>query len=327
MKRHDEIASPIQDRGGLAMTVLRPAAEKLRASGIVRPRWTAEQLLSHRLGCAPIDLYLEESPPSVIAGSEIPLPVIARLAKQGEAISFDGLGTGSAISFQADVAARAGGVPLQYLLGTAEFYGREFFVGPGVFIPRPETEVLVEVALDGLRAYQEPVLLDVGTGCGAMAVTLALEHPKAYVLGSDLSACALSFARRNANRYGVKVSFLQGKLVESLALESVDCIVANLPYLNPQEVPTWPRELHWEPWVALDGGEEGLSLIKALIRQAASVLRPGGRLILEIGESQSNSVREIARPNGLSFERIVPDLAGLERVVILAWDRRVEEVC
>ncbi|MBI3333377.1 MAG: peptide chain release factor N(5)-glutamine methyltransferase, partial [Candidatus Omnitrophica bacterium] len=166
----------------------------LEGAQVHRPRWTAEQLLSRHLGCAPIGLHLEIPP---VTDEE-------------------------ALSFQAGVAARAQGVPLQYLLGSAEFYGREFIVGPGVFCPRPETEVLVEAALSILQDHpsgagpdQRLTVADIGTGSGAIAITLALECSGVRVLAADRSSLALGFARRNAERLGAAVSFLQGDLLES----------------------------------------------------------------------------------------------------------------
>jgi len=287
------------------MTLLRAAEAALERAGVLRPRWTAEQLLAHRLGCEPVELYLE--PSSVIARTQTPNEV---RGKQDEAIAF-----------LADAAARAGGVPLQYLLGDTEFYGRKFFVGPGVFIPRPETEVLIDVVLDVIARTQSarsnPILIDVGTGCGAIAVTLALEVPKLQCVAVDRSVYALSFARRNARHHYAAVSFCQGDFLQSVAKRRADLLVANLPYLDSAKVSDWPRELHWEPWLALDGGEAGLSLIQNLIRQAGFVLKPEGKLILEIGAGQAELVSHFARANGFKPEQVVDDLAGLDRVVVL----------
>ncbi len=268
---------------------LTEAAQLLEEAVVCRPRWTAEQLLSRRLGCRPIELYLEPPP------------------FQEE----------QRVRFKADVAARANGMPLQYLLGSAEFYGREFFVGPGVFIPRPETEVLIDVAID-LFAHL-PFVVDVGTGSGAIAITLALELPGIRVLGVDLSKAALSFAERNRARHQAEVSFLYGELVTMFAMRSLDGIVANLPYLGSETIEGWPRELSWEPRLALDGGEKGLEPMKRLLDQAGRVLRPAGRLLLEMGAEQAKSVAALAQKRGFKVERVVRDLAGLNRVMVLTW--------
>lgn len=267
--------------------ILSPAVELLEESQVPRPQWTAEQLLAHRAGCLPMDLYVE--PPEVSAEA--------------------------AARFRADVAARAGGVPLQYLMGTAAFYGREFAVGPGVFNPRPETEVLVEVALEILHDGWRVV--DVGAGSGAIAVTLALERPGVRVAAVERSGIALSFARENVQRHGAPVRLVQGNLVGPLARGSADLIVANLPYLNPEESGSWPRELHWEPWMALDGGSRGMGMIRRLLSTAGPVLAAGGRVILEIGMGQADPVCAFAEEQGFHVLHVVPDLAGVDRVVIL----------
>ena len=259
----------------------------LEEEQVHRPQWTAEQLLAERVGCLPVDLY-------------------ALKVKILE---------GDRILYLADVAARASGVPLQYLLGTADFYGRRFAVGPGVFNPRPETEVLVETALGLLEGTA--AVADVGTGSGAIAVTLAKERPRLEVAAVERSSVALHFARRNAAAQGCRVRFFEGNLLEPLKPASLDGIVANLPYLNPEQAMDWPRELGWEPWLALDGGRDGLELIEALIRQAAGLLEPERWLALEIGLGQAPGVRLLAEKNGFRVERTVQDLAGLDRVMVL----------
>ena len=285
--------------------LIQEGTRALGEAGIERPQWTAEQLLSDRLGCLPVDLYVQAPavPPE------------------------------ESLRYRADVAARAGGMPLQYLLGSADFYGRHFAVGPGVFNPRPETEVLVEVTLDVLSVRGELVparggsasggeprtlqVADIGAGSGAIAVTLAKERPQLRLIAVERSDVALHFARRNAAAHGCDIRFLQGNLLEGFEPESLDAIVANLPYLDPEQAGSWPRELAWEPWLALDGGAEGVELIGTLIRQAATVLKPGGPMILEIGMDQANSVRTVAEQNGFRVDRIVKDLAGLDRIVVL----------
>ena len=270
--------------------LIRPAVEVLEGSQVPRPQWTAEQLLAHRAGCLPVELYAE--PPALDD------KVQAR--------------------FQMDVAARAAGVPLQYLMGMAGFYGRDLFVGPGVFNPRPETEVLVEMALDVIGPRHDRLrVVDVGTGSGAIAVTLALERPDLRVVGVERSEIALFFARRNARHHGAGVRFVHGDLLEPLAPASADLIVANLPYLDPEESAQWPKELHWEPWIALDGGAEGMDRIRDLLSAAGSVLTPGGRVILEIGMGQVGRVCRLAEERALHVVHVTRDLAGIDRVVVL----------
>ncbi len=268
----------------------------LEQAQVHRPQWTAEQLLAERVGCLPVDLYAMA--PKLLEGD--------------------------LLLYRADVAARANGVPLQYLLGTADFYGRRFAVGPGVFNPRPETELLVEVALDVIARREAPkqspgkqVVADIGTGSGAIAVTLSKERPELEVIAIEQSSVAMHFACRNAAAHGCEIRFLHGNLLEGFEPESLDAIVANPPYLDPEQAKNWPRELAWEPWLALDGGTEGVELIGTLMRQAAAVLKPGGPMILEIGMDQANSVRILAEQNGFCVDRIVKDLADLDRVAVL----------
>ena len=282
--------------------LIQEATELLAEAQVHRPQWTAEQLLAERLGCLPVDLYVE--PPAVPSKKSV--------------------------QFLSDVAARANGVPLQYLLGSADFYGREFAVGPGVFIPRPETEVLIDVVLGLLmnehgtpRSGGWPVLVDVGTGSGAIAITLAKERPGLRVLAVERSTVALHFARRNALRHQAALSFIHGDLLLALAPKSVDCIVANLPYLKPAEALAWPRELAWEPWLALDGGVEGVVLIEQLLAQAPRVLKPGSRVVLEIGMGQAEAVLALAEQGGFEVKQVVPDLAGIDRVMVLMQESRM----
>ena len=276
---------------------MRSAVEALESSGVPRPQWTAEQLLAHHVGCLPLELYVD--------------PV--ELAPEPEA------------RFRAGIAARAGGVPLQYLMGTAGFYGRDFFVGPGVFNPRPETEALVEMALVHLGSRHGrftadgriPRVVDVGTGSGAIAVTLALERPGLIVVGVERSEVALSFARQNGLHHGAGAQFLRGHLLDPVAPASADLIVANLPYLDPKKSGEWPRELHWEPWMALDGGTEGVDLIRELLSTAGRVMSPGARVILEIGMGQVEAVCAAAEAQELRVVHVGRDLAGLDRIVVL----------
>ncbi len=274
--------------------ILRAGSDLLQKRKIRRPLWIAEQLLAHHLRCLPIELYLEAPP----------------------------IQHKQAVRFQSDIAAHSNGVPFQYLLGTGSFYGRDFFVGPGVFIPRPETEVLVESALDFCNAEKllrnESIsVLEVGTGSGAIAITLVLEQPSLDVEAIDLSFHALFYARRNARRHGSSVLFHSGDLLDSREPASADLIVANLPYMDPKTSGEWPRELFWEPWMALDGGNQGIFLIQKLIRQAVKVLRPQGRIILEIGMGQVEAMTSAVLSSGFSIEQVVQDLSGMDRVVVL----------
>ena len=162
-----------------------------------------------------------------------------------------------------------------------------------------------------------------GTGSGAIAVTLALERSGLRVIGVDLSESALSFAQRNVARHGCEVSLVQGDLLEPFHPGSLEMIVANLPYLDPAQSSRWPTELHWEPWLSQDGGPGGLAKLTHLIAQAASRIRETGWMVLEVGDGQSHAVTEMARAQGFRVERVVEDLTGRKRVLLLqretAW--------
>ena len=211
---------------------------------------------------------------------------------------------------------RLDGEPTAYILGRREFYGRDFLVDDSVLVPRPETELLVEAAIEAARANRVSLMADVGTGCGAVAITLALELPRATVYATDVSPAALEMARANARGYGVedRVRFLRGDLLDALP-GPVEMVVANLPYVRESDLPRTGR-LSWEPRLALDGGADGLDGIRRLCLQAKAVLGSGGRLLLEVGEGQATTV--IAFLRGLfpsARVDVTPDLSGINRVV------------
>lgn len=214
---------------------------------------------------------------------------------------------------------RATGEPVQYILGAWEFFGREFLLSRDTLIPRPETEGLVEgVIVEWRRAGRGAgLLLDVGTGCGAIAVTLAAELPPARVAAVDVSTGALRVARDNACRHGVagRVWFLRGDAYSALKRgERFDVVVSNPPYVSESEWESLPREVRdFEPPGALLGGPDGLSILRRLVAGADGILRPGGELWCEIGETQGEAVRRL--PSGpLRFAGIARDLAGRDRV-------------
>ncbi len=212
--------------------------------------------------------------------------------------------------------------PLAYILGWREFYGLEFYVDRRVLIPRPETELLVEEALAWARAYlarhnRLPLIADVGTGSGAIAVSLAVHLPAARLYAVDCSAGALQVARRNARRHGVakRIDFRQGSLLEPLP-EPVDLVVANLPYVSEAEMATLPPHVRrYEPHYALAGGVDGLDLYRALLAQVPTKVRPGGALLLEIGAGQGDTAPALARALAGATVEVLPDLAGLPRLL------------
>lgn len=212
---------------------------------------------------------------------------------------------------------RARHEPLPYLTGQMEFCGRTFVITPKVLIPRPETELLVETARDWMATHEATRAVDVGTGSGCIAVTLAAEAPALTILATDLSAPALRVARANAERHGAvaRVPCVQADLLAPLP-GPFDLIVSNPPYVSNDEWGALPVSVRREPRLALLAGAEGLAAIRRLLTQARSRLRPGGLLLLEIGETQGDAVCALAReafPRGDVY--ILKDLAGKERLL------------
>jgi release factor glutamine methyltransferase len=220
------------------------------------------------------------------------------------------------------VARRARHEPVAYITGEREFYGRTFHVTPDVLIPRPETELVVEEALACLRAGGPAPracrVLDVGTGSGCLAVTLALEWPAARVVATDVSAGAIDVARENAARLGAaaRLEFRCGPLAAGAA-GTFDLIVANPPYVPDVDRTTLPSDVaDHEPAAALFAGRDGLDVIRALVPDAARRLVPGGWLVLEVGAGQAAGVGRIVEAEPLSLVRVRPDLRQIARVVV-----------
>jgi release factor glutamine methyltransferase len=213
------------------------------------------------------------------------------------------------------IAQRALGRPVAYLTEQREFYGREFIVGDDVLIPRPETEGLVEAALE--RMEKKASIADLGTGSGAIAVTIACERPLASVTATDASAAALATARRNARRHGCdqRIDFLEGSWYEPLAGRRFDLIVSNPPYIPAADPHLVAGDLRFEPPHALtDGGADGLDSIRAIIAGASDHLNSGGSVLLEHGYDQAEAVRMLLEAAGFGDIVSLPDLAGIARV-------------
>jgi release factor glutamine methyltransferase len=224
-------------------------------------------------------------------------------------------------AFRDLVARRAAREPLAYIVGHREFFGLDFAVDPRVLIPRPETELLVERALQIARGIQpRPKIADVGAGSGAIAVSLAVHLPNAVVYALDTSAGALAVVAGNAQRHGVadRVCCLRGDLLKPLP-EVVDLIVANLPYVTTAEWEALPPEIRvYEPRPALDGGADGLAFIRRLFEAACSYMRPAGAILVEIGASQGEAVIALARePCPTAEVTLCQDYAGLDRLVVV----------
>jgi release factor glutamine methyltransferase len=228
---------------------------------------------------------------------------------------------GQAAGFLADLARCARGEPLPYVLGEWEFSGRSFLLSPDVLIPRPETELLVEAALDFIRTRGIRRAADVGTGSGCVGVTLVAEAPDLVVLATDLSSAALEMARRNALRHGVEDRFHAAQMdLLTSADGGFPLVCANLPYVPSGTLAGLPVGRR-EPRLALDGGLDGLRLIRRLLADLPRALASQGTALLEIGHSHGASALEVLREAAPSFRgSVLKDLAGLERVLVVERD-------
>lgn len=227
--------------------------------------------------------------------------------------------------FERLIRERCRGVPVAYLLGIREFYSRTFQVSPAVLVPRPETETLVEHSLQllGLNALAPAQILDVGTGSGCIAITIALERPGARVVASDIDSEALDQAAANVARHrvGDRVSLIQNDLLDELQVGLFDLIVSNPPYVGTQAgPPADPEVVEFEPSVALFGGPLGTELIDRLIQTAPGKLVEGGYLAMELAPFQAEGVEARMMERGFQDTRIVSDLSGLPRVVSGRWE-------
>ncbi len=225
--------------------------------------------------------------------------------------------------FREFVERRAAGEPLQYITGRQEFYGLDFEVTPDVLIPRPETELLVEEALELLKGTDAPLVCDVGTGSGCIAVTLLHERKDAGGVALDVSKAALAVAARNAARHGVgeRLRLLVSDCFDALRKEGgerFDLIASNPPYVAEGEMETLQREVRdYEPRGALTPGGDGLSIVRRLISEAPQFLKPGGHLLIEIGYGQHERVRPLIDPRTWDLLGIREDLQGIPRTVAL----------
>jgi release factor glutamine methyltransferase len=269
------------------------ATAVLTAKGIELPQVDAEILLGHILGCARAQLYarLEETPDAAVEED-----------------------------YNSLIARRLEHEPVAYITGHKEFYGLDLHVDRRVLIPRPETETLVEVSLAVARQHHIPLIADVGAGSGAIAIALALNLPWVEIVAIDASPEALEVAEQNCRRHGVldRVHLLLGNLLDPLP-EPVGLIVANLPYVSRDELKDLPPDItSYEPLSAIDGGQDGLDHIRAMLAQARPNLKPPGIVCLEIGASHALAANELVREYfpGATLA-LVKDLAGLDRVALI----------
>lgn len=212
----------------------------------------------------------------------------------------------------------ATGEPVQHILGATSFCGHRFKIDARALVPRPETEQLVQTVLQWEGLGDEALVVDVGTGSGCIVISLALARNELRCIGLDISEDALALARANADALGVQdcVAFACAGLSDCVDPESIDAIVANLPYIASTECDRLPPEVRdFEPRLALDGGSDGLDIIRDVIPDGAIALRPGGRIFLEIGATQATPVRGILKGEGFQDVTIGQDLAGQDRVV------------
>ncbi|MEO8274898.1 MAG: peptide chain release factor N(5)-glutamine methyltransferase [Thermoanaerobaculia bacterium] len=276
---------------GSVRELLRKGREELRASGIESPGREAALLLSSLLGL---------SEPQLLSHDEEPVE--------------DGLDR----RFSDLVTRRSSGEPAAYLLGRREFFGREFVVDARVLIPRPETELLVEIAL-ALPLPEAAVALDVGTGSGCIALSLAAERPNWRPVASDISLGALACARANAQRLNVsgRVRFVAAELASPIDLRAVDLLISNPPYVDPEDPALVARDVRtFEPHLALFASERGLATIRRLFDMAAG-LQPGSWLACEIGFGQIDAVLALAQARRhLELVEVRADLAGIARDVV-----------
>lgn len=256
--------------------------------GVDAPRLTAELLLAQALGCDRVRLYLDFDKP--VAPAEL-------------------------AAFRELVRRRAAGEPTAWLTGRREFMGHAFQVTPDVLVPRPETELLVEAALPLLP--EDGAALELGTGSGCIAVSLSLARPRARVVATDLSPAALAVARANAEALGAAVELREGDLDAPVpAGERFDVVVSNPPYVPSGEIEGLSREVRREPRLALDGGPDGLAVLRRVVALAPGRLRPGGALLLEMHESHLETLPALCRAAGFATAEPYRDLAGLPRGVV-----------
>ena len=251
---------------------------------------------------------LPASEARLLMGHAIDRPAAWLLAHDDEALGEDAM-----LTFASLVARRSGGEPVAYLVGYREFFGRRFIVAPGVLIPRPETELLVELAVTRFVSAGAPRILDLGTGSGCIAVTLALELPRAQVAAADHSGSALALAAENARRLGASVDMVQSDWFAALGRATYDLIVSNPPYVCSADPHLGQGDLRYEPIDALASGPDGLDAIRKILRGSCHHLGPEGVLLLEHGYDQGDMVRDLMLGAGFRSVEQHKDLAGIVR--------------
>jgi len=284
---------PMSFPGHSISSALHEGARRLREADVVEPRREAGSLLAHVLG---------RDRSFIVAHADDFLT-----AEQSKAL-------------QGLVERRAGGEPVQYITAHQEFFKLDFEVTPDVLIPRPETELIVETALELLKDDPAPVFADIGTGSGCIGISLLRELHGARAIATDISPAALSVAQRNAERHGVadRLDLLESDCFSALdANASFTLIASNPPYVSEDELKTVQREVRYEPRAALAAGSDGLSVIRRLLREAPPFLRPGGYFVFEIGFGQSDEVGRLIDHRVWDLLEVRKDLQGIPRTFVL----------
>lgn len=275
--------------------LLKETKDYFQYKGLDTPRLDAEVLLAHVLGVDRLYLYVHFDQP--LERQE--------LARYREAVR-----------------RRARREPVAYITGEKEFMGLAFQVTPAVLIPRPETELVVETAVTLLASHPGPLVADLGTGSGAIAVAVLKKLPAARAVAVDASPAALAVAQANARRHGVaqRLEFVAGDFLSPLAGRRFDALLTNPPYIASADMARLPPEVRWEPAAALAGGQDGLDFYCRLAAEGTAYLTSGGYVVCEVGQGQAPAVVRLLRAAGLAVVDVRRDLAGIERVVICRKD-------
>jgi len=269
--------------------LVRQLGARLTAAGSGNAKRAVEELAAHVMGCKPLEIYFKTITPEQRAELE---KLIVR-AEQGE--------------------------PIQYIIGHVDFRGLEIRCDRRALIPRPETELLVDSVLSAITYHASFRIADVGTGTGCIGLALLTELPNAEVIGIDVSPDALALARENAGRLGLLDRFqaLENNLLAGFEKNTLGMVVSNPPYILSDVCKMLDTSVRdFEPKLALDGGADGLDLVRPLVEQAAQVLKPGGGIFLEIGYDQGPAVAQVLKTAGFQQVEIKKDLAGLDRIVL-----------
>ncbi len=274
-------------------TILNWTRQYFSEKGVESPRLDAEVLLSHILKVDRLYLYVHFDQP--LEEKEL-------------------------ASFREAVKKRAARLPVAYITGSKEFMGLDFFVTPAVLIPRPDTEILVEAALGRLSSITDPYILDIGTGSGAISISIVAKLQSARGIAIDISPMALEVAASNAARHGVdkRLTFCLGDVFAPVEGKRFAAILSNPPYIPQADIAGLTAEVQQEPSLALVGGIDGLDFYRRIIEEGKNYLAPGGFIALEVGIGQAPIVAELAEATGFyTVSEIVKDYGGIERVVVL----------